>query len=264
MTPPSLSIVVPVYNEERRLPALLETLRRDADAIAARAGLVLGEVLVVDDGSRDGTADVLTSADDLGGRFSVDRFPSNRGKGAAVRAGMLRATGDVALMTDVDLSTPLDELVGLAAKIDAGADVVIASRALRDSEIVVRQPRHRELMGKAFNVIVRTVTRVPWKDTQCGFKLFRLSTSRRIFELQHVDGFAFDMELLVLARRLDLRVAEVPVRWIDNPDTRVGLVTSSTRMALDALGIALRARRPLTAVDTSLLSVNREREPPRT
>jgi dolichyl-phosphate beta-glucosyltransferase len=264
MTPRSLSIVVPVYNEERRLPALLETLRRDADDIAARAGFVLSEVLVVDDGSRDGTADLLTVTDDLGGRLFVDRFPANRGKGAAVRAGMLRVTADIALMTDVDLSTPLDELVGLAAGLDAGADVVIASRALPDSEIVVRQPRHRELMGKAFNVIVRAVTRVPWKDTQCGFKLFRLSTSRRIFELQRVDGFAFDMEVLVLARRLDLRVTEVPVRWIDNPDTRVGLVTSSTRMAFDALRIALRARRPLRAVDTSLLSVNREREPPRT
>ena len=258
MTPRSLSIIVPVYNEERRLPALLDVLQRDGGSIAARAGLVLTEVIVVDDGSVDGTADLLAAANDLGGRFSFERFPANRGKGAAVRTGMLRATGDVALMTDVDLSTPLDELVDLAAELERGADVCIASRALRESEIVVRQPRHRELMGKAFNVIVRALTRVPWKDTQCGFKLFRLSTSRRLFELQQVDGFAFDMELLVLARRLGLRVAEVPVRWIDDPDTRVGLLGSSTRMALDALGIAVRARRPLPAVETASLSVNRE------
>jgi dolichyl-phosphate beta-glucosyltransferase len=264
MTPPSLCIVVPVFNEEHRLPALLEALHREADEIAARAGLVLVEVIAVDDGSTDGTTELLVRADDLGGRFTFERFPENRGKGAAVRAGMLRATADVALMTDVDLSTPLDELVRLAAELGEGADVCIASRALRESEIVVRQPRHRELMGKAFNVIVRALTRVPWKDTQCGFKLFRLSTSRRLFELQRVDGFAFDMELLVLARRLGLQVAEVPVRWIDNPDTRVGLLTSSTRMALDALGIALRARRRLAPIGTAAPDVNPGREPPRT
>ncbi|HUG64305.1 MAG TPA: dolichyl-phosphate beta-glucosyltransferase [Gaiellaceae bacterium] len=264
MTPRSLCIVVPVYNEERRLPVLLRSLHQDADDVAGRAGLVLAEVIVVDDGSTDGTADLLAAADDLGGRFSFERFPENRGKGAAVRAGMLRATSDVALMTDVDLSTPLEELVGLAAEVERGVDVCIASRALRGSEIVVRQPLHRELMGKAFNVIVRTLTRIPWKDTQCGFKLFRLSSSRRLFELQRVDGFAFDMELLVLARRLDLRVAEVPVRWIDNPDTRVGLVTSSAMMAFDALRIAVGARRPLSVVDTLSPDVNREREPPRT
>lgn len=263
MTPRSLSIVVPVFNEERRLPALLESLRRDADDVAARAGLVVAEVIVVDDGSTDGTAVLLAEADDLDGRLSFERFAENRGKGAAVRAGMLRATSDLALMTDVDLSTPLDELLDLAAELNEGADLCIASRALPESEIVVRQPRYRELMGKAFNVIVRALTRVPWKDTQCGFKLFRLSTSRRLFELQRVEGFAFDMELLVLARRLGLRVAEVPVRWIDNPDTRVGLLTSSATMALDALRIAVRARRPLTEPDTTSPDVNRGRELPR-
>lgn len=264
MTTRSLCIVVPVYNEERRLPVLLEALHRDADDVAGRAGLVLTEVILVDDGSTDGTPDLLAASDDLGGRISFERFPTNRGKGAAVRAGMLRATSDVALMTDVDLSTPLDELVDLAAELERGVDVCIASRALHGSEIVIRQPLHRELMGKAFNVIVRTLTRIPWKDTQCGFKLFRLSTSRRLFELQRVDGFAFDMELLVLARRLGLRVSEVPVRWIDNPDTRVGLVTSSTMMAFDALRIAVRARRPLPALDNVSPDVNRERERPRT
>ena len=264
MTPRTLTIVVPVFNEERRLHALLEALHRDADAVAERAGLELTEVILVDDGSTDGTAALLTAADDLGGRLSVERFPKNRGKGAAVRAGMLRATGEVGLMTDVDLSTPLEELLTLDAEIGNGADVSIASRALRESEIVTRQPKHRELMGKAFNVIVRTLVRVPWKDTQCGFKLFRLSTSRRLFELQSIDGFAFDMELLVLARRLDLHVAEVPVRWIDNPDSRVGIVSSSAAMALDALKIAVRSRRPLPMVETESAGINRERESPHT
>ena len=245
---PTLTIVVPAFNEERRLPALLEALRTDADAIVSAAGLELRQVTVVDDGSSDGTAALLEQFDGLPGRFATVGFERNRGKGAAVRAGMLGADTTFGLMTDVDLSTPLDELANLAAAAHAGADVAIASRALRDSQIVVQQPFHRELMGKTFNVGVRLLTRVPWHDTQCGFKLFRLETTRRLFELQRVDGFAFDLELLVTARRLGLTIAELPVRWIDHPDSHVGLFNSSAGMALDAIRIAYRARRPLPAL----------------
>ena len=242
---PTLCIVVPVFNEQRRLPALLDTLRSAGKETAARAGLQLEQVVVVDDGSSDGTPQILAGGRDLPVRYETVRLDRNRGKGAAVRAGMLRAETSYALMTDVDLSTPLDDLAALAEAARAGADVVIASRALPDSRVLVHQPFHRELMGKAFNVALRLLLRVPWRDTQCGFKLFRLETTRRLFELQRIEGFAFDVELLVLARRLDMNVAEVPVRWIDHPDTRVGLVTSSTRMALDALRVAYWARRPL-------------------
>jgi dolichyl-phosphate beta-glucosyltransferase len=242
--PTTLAIVVPVFNEENRLPRLLAALEAEADRVAAAADAQLEEVLVVDDGSTDRTAAVLAAFAGLSGRLRVLRLPEHRGKGAAVREGMLGARCDLALMTDVDLSTPLDELRSLAAAIGEGADVAIGSRALADSQVVVHQPLYRELMGKGFNVLLRLLAPVPWRDTQCGFKLFRLEPTRRLFEQQRIEGFAFDAELLVNARRLGLEVAEVPVRWLDNPDTRVGLVTSSLRMALDAIRIAYRVRRP--------------------
>lgn len=246
MPPAPLALVVPVFNEERRLPTLLDALARDAERLVAAAGLELAEVIVVDDASTDRTAAILDAADRLDGRLTVCRLPGrNRGKGAAVREGMLAATAPFALMTDVDLSTPLADLAALVAAVDSGADVAIGSRALRDSRVLERQPIHRELMGKAFNVGVRVLTGVPWRDTQCGFKLFRLATTRRLFELQRVDGFAFDLDVLVLARRLGLTVHEVPVRWVNDPDTHVGLVTSSAQMARDAIRIAYWARRPL-------------------
>jgi dolichyl-phosphate beta-glucosyltransferase len=245
MAPTTLTIVVPVFNEERRLPSLLERLATEADTTAANADLALREVILVDDGSTDETPRLLAGFGGMPGRVQVLRFDRNRGKGAAVRAGMLASTSSVALMTDVDLSTPLDELIPLAGAIAAGADIAIASRAHPESQIVVHQPILRELMGKTFNLAVRLLTRVPWKDTQCGFKLFRSDTALQLFELQRVEGFAFDLELLVTAQRLGLEVVELPVRWIDDPDTRVGIVGSSAAMALDAIRIAFRARRPL-------------------
>lgn len=241
----SLSIVVPVFNEERRLPRLLEIVRRDGDEIVAAAGFRLAELIVVDAASTDSTAALLAASDDVGGRLTRLRLEGSRGKGAAVRAGVLAARSPFVLMTDVDLSTPLADLEQLALALGDDGDVAIGSRALAASRVLGRQPAYRELMGKTFNVGVRLLTGLPWRDTQCGFKLFRRATTRRLFELQRVDGFAFDVELLVLARRLGLRVSEVPVRWVNDPDTRVGLMTSSAEMARDALRIAYRARRPL-------------------
>ena len=241
----SVAIVVPIFNEERRLPALVRKLADEADAIASNCGLELRELVLVDDGSTDGTAELLREFARADARVTTLHFERNRGKGAAVKEGMLAASSALALMTDVDLSTPLEDLAVLMPVVEGGADVAIASRAMKESRVLVRQPAHRELMGKAFNVGVRLLTGIPWRDTQCGFKLFRHDTTRRIFELQRIEGFAFDVEALVIARRLGLRVEEVPVRWIDNPDTRVGVVTSSTAMALDLIRIAYRARRPL-------------------
>ena len=245
----SVAIVVPVFNEERRLPALLQKLEQEADMVMAASGLDLRQLILVDDGSTDGTPRLLDRFATTYERVTTLRFDRNRGKGAAVRAGMLAATTSLALMTDVDLSTPLEDIALLAPVLDAGADIAIASRAMRGSQVLVHQPAHRELMGKAFNVGVRLLTGLPWRDTQCGFKLFRHSKTRPVFELQRVEGFAFDVELLVIARRLGLQIDEVPVRWIDHPETRVGVVTSSTAMALDVLRIAYRARRPLPAAD---------------
>jgi hypothetical protein len=155
---------------------------------------------------------------------------------------MLAATGEVALLTDVDLSTPLADLSRLAAVLDDGADIALGSRALPLSEVLRHQPRHRELLGKTFNVLLRALTGLPFRDTQCGFKLFRLDRARTVFERQRIDGFAFDAEVCVLARDLDLDVREVPVRWVNDPGTHVHLVRSSTRMALDLLRVAWLAR----------------------
>jgi glycosyltransferase involved in cell wall biosynthesis len=244
MSLPRVSIVVPVWNEERRLPRALERLAAEADEAAAAAGLELTEVLVVDDGSTDGTPSILEAFDGLEGRFRYLRFGGdNRGKGAAVRDGMLAVDSDFALMSDVDLSTPLDELAKLAGAMNSGVDVAIGSRGLSGSNVLVHQPWYRERAGKTFNLLIRLVTRLPWRDTQCGFKLFRLASARRLFELQQVDGFAFDVELLVIARKLGLQVREVPVRWVNDPDTHVSFVSSSLRMAFDTLRIAYRWRR---------------------
>ena len=239
----ALSIVVPVYNEERRLPALLEQLDAHADETLAPAGLRLLEVIFADDGSVDGTAALLAESKFLPGRLHVLRLSEHRGKGAAVRAGMQAAVGQRVLMTDVDLSTPLDQIGRLSDELDRGVDLAMGSRSLPESDVVVHQPPHRELAGKTFNVLFRLLSGLPWKDTQCGFKLFRIETARELFGMQRIDGFAFDAELCVNAHRLGVRVAEVPVRWVNNTDTRVTLFGSSLQMALDLTRVAWRARR---------------------
>ena len=248
----SVTVVVPVFDEERRLQALLDAVLAPTGPLAT-ASLRLSELIVVDDGSTDGTAALLDERAASDPRLQIIRFPANRGKGAAVRAGVLAAEGELALVTDVDLSTPLEEVALLAAALERGADVAIGSRALPGSRVLVHQPRHRELMGKAFNVMFRLLTRLPWRDTQCGFKLFRLASTRQLFELQRVERFAYDAELCVNAHRLGLRLVEVPVTWRNSPDTRVTLVGSSLGMAFDLLQIAWRARRPF-AEDTGVVA----------
>jgi dolichyl-phosphate beta-glucosyltransferase len=245
VTRATLSVVVPAYNEERRLPALLDRLVDDGDAVVRAAGATLLDVVIVDDGSTDATPTILAAAASRLTFVNVITFGENRGKGAAVRAGVLSANGERILVTDVDLSTPLDDLASLAAAVDGGAEVAIGSRSMEGSQVLVHQPRHRELMGKTFNLLLRMSTGIPWRDTQCGFKLFRADAAKRLFALQRVDGFAFDAELCVNARRIGIGVAEVPVRWLDNGDTRVHLIRSSARMAADLARIAWRARRPL-------------------
>ena len=220
------SIVIPAWNEERRLGP---TLRHVLDWIAQDG--VSTEVIVVDDGSRDATIQI---ARDHG--VTVLPLAFHRGKGAAVRAGMWAATGERVLFCDADLSTPIEELPRLEAELAAGADVAIASRAAAGARIERRQPVWREGLGRVFNRYMRAVTALDeWQDTQCGFKLFTRPAVVQLFSQSFLDGFAFDVELLLRARAMGLRVAEVPVTWRDDPDSRVGLVRGAPRMAWDVL-----------------------------
>lgn len=232
---PELSIVVPAFNEEARLPA---TLARISAYI--RASNRESEVIVVDDGSRDRTADVARSFRKEIPQLQVLSNEKNRGKGFSVRRGMLEARGRFVLFTDADLSAPIEEADKLLAAL-ADHDMAIGSRALNRSLISVRQSAFREYAGMMFNLIVRTVLRLPFVDTQCGFKAFRREPCRIIFEQQRIERFGFDPELLYLARHHCLRAAEIPVRWGHSPDTKVSMLRDSIQMFLDVFLIRWNA-----------------------
>lgn len=232
---PDLSIVIPAYNEEERLPRALAQLR---DYLAARkTDLETLEILIVDDGSSDGTSRI---AQEWAREWPGIRLVSNgrnRGKGYSVRHGMLEARGRVALFTDADLSSPIEESEKLLTAIRAGNDVAIGSRAIDRSLISVRQSRLRELAGIIFNGFVRLFTGLPFQDTQCGFKAFVTEPSRIVFQQQRIEGFGFDPEILFLAHRHGLRTAEVPVRWAHDPATKVHVIYDSIRMFGDLIYI---------------------------
>ena len=234
MSAPPLSVVIPAFNEARRLPA---TLARVGEHLAAQGRP--HEILVVDDGSSDGTADVARSA---GADVRVLRHEPNRGKGYAVRRGMLAATGARRLMTDADLSTPIEELARLEAELDRGWDVAIGSRAVAGARVEVHQPAYREAMGRVFNVLVQVLLLPGLADTQCGFKLFTAGAADTAFGACRLDGFCFDVEALYVARRRGLRIAEVPVVWRNDAATRVSLGGGGTAF-LDLLRIRIAATR---------------------
>jgi len=236
---PELSIVIPAFNEEKRLPRALERLR---EYFSPRPGGIENvEVLVVDDGSSDSTALI---AEEWARKIPGWRLVSNgenHGKGYSVRHGMLEARGRIALFTDADLSSPIEESEKLLAAIAAGNDFAIGSRAVDRSLIAVRQSRHRELAGIIFNGFVRFFTGLTFYDTQCGFKAFLREPSRGVFEEQRIEGFGFDPEILFLAKRLGLRGVEVPVRWAHDPATKVHVVRDSIRMFGDLIVIRWNA-----------------------
>ena len=237
MTDPAieLSIIIPAFNEEMRLPRALVQLR---DYFAARrTDFRTIEILVVDDGSADATAQIVEKWTREWPCLRLVSNGRNRGKGYSVRHGMLEARGRISLFTDADLSSPIEESEKLLAAIRAGNQVAIGSRAMDRSLIAVRQSRLRELAGMIFNGFVRVFTGLPFQDTQCGFKAFVTEPSRIVFEQQRIEGFGFDPEILFLARRHGLRAAEVPVRWAHDPATKVHVIYDSMRMFGDLIYI---------------------------
>jgi len=226
----SLSVVIPAYNEENRLPP---TLRRVHAYLAERA--YDAEIIVVDDGSRDRTSAVV---EDLRPSLPMVRLRTqakNAGKDAAVLAGVREATRDALLFTDADLSTPVEDLDRLWNAYDRGFDIVIGSRRHPDSEVPIPQPAHRRLMGRVFSGMVQLFCVRGFHDTQCGFKLFRTEAIRRIIPRLRTKGFAFDVEILMRARELGLKIAEVGVRWSDDRASRVHPIRDSSRMLLQLL-----------------------------
>jgi glycosyltransferase involved in cell wall biosynthesis len=233
---PDLSIVIPAYNEEARLPATLERLAEYLPTLGLQT-----EVLIVDDGSRDRTAAVAGSFAGRISRLRVLSNGTNRGKGYSVRHGMLEAKGELVLFTDADLSAPIEESDKLISAMKNGYDVAIGSRAMNRSLISTHESVFREFAGIIFNKIVRVVLWLPFVDTQCGFKAFRRERCRIIFELQRIEGFGFDPELLYLARHYGLRAIEIPVRWGHSPDTKVSMLRDSLKMFIDIFVIRWNA-----------------------
>ncbi len=230
------SLVIPAYNEANRIEACLRSV---GEWRRSRPGGWEWEVLVVDDGSSDATASIAERcAGQVGLPLRLIRHAHNLGKGAAIRTGVLASVGDPVLISDTDLSTPLAEWMKLAERLPSHP-VVIGSRAIDEALVGRRQPAYRRLLGKAGNVLVRMLALPGIRDTQCGFKLFRGDVAREIFRDARIDGFAFDMEILYLARQRGYAIAEVPVRWFNSPESKVSVL----RHALPTLWDLLRLRR---------------------
>ena len=235
------SLIIPAFNEEARIGVTLRTVLAYFDAQAYAA-----EVIVVDDGSADRTREVIASLAWPGATpLRCIQFERNRGKGAAVKAGMAGAHGAYRIFYDADGSTPIEEVEKLWPAFEAGADVVIGSRSLPGSEVAVRQKWYRERMGKVFNFLLRMVGLTEFPDTQCGFKAFSAAACAVIFPRQTIGRYSFDVELLAIARAHGLRIDQVPIRWLNEPKSRVDPLRDSTRMFFDMLvvrGRLLRGR----------------------
>ncbi|HEV8611765.1 MAG TPA: dolichyl-phosphate beta-glucosyltransferase [Thermoanaerobaculia bacterium] len=228
------SLVVPAYDESDRIERAVAEIAAWRDT---RPGGWDWEVIVVDDGSSDGTSDLARrAAKDAGLPLEILRHERNRGKGAAIRTGVLASAGDPVLVSDTDLSTPLAEWVKLAERLPTHP-LAIGSRAVDEALVRRRQPFYRQFMGKSFNAFVRLLAVRGIGDTQCGFKLFRGDVARELFSLARIDRFAYDVEILYLARQRGLPIAEVPVLWFNSPESKVAMVKDSLRMLRDLLRI---------------------------
>jgi dolichyl-phosphate beta-glucosyltransferase len=233
-----LSIVIPCYNEQDRLPATVDAIKR----YMAHRGLEY-ELILSDDGSSDATPDAIARVMDGASSVRSVRLPQNRGKGRALAEGVAVSSGDRVLLTDADLSTPIEELPKLEARLDAGAGVAIASRSIKGSRIVISQPVYRVLMGKTFNLIVQAMLLPGVWDTQCGFKLFRGDLARAVFADLKTDGFGYDPEALYLAKKRGERIDEVGVVWRHSAPTKVAALRSSLDMFKDVIRTRFRRTR---------------------
>jgi dolichyl-phosphate beta-glucosyltransferase len=232
MTSPQYSIVVPAYNESARLPHSLDRL---LDHCAHNHWDA--EIVVVNDGSRDNTAQIVG---DYAARHPAVRLvenPGNRGKGYSVRNGMMNAKGQVLLFTDADLSSPIEEAAKLFAALEQGADVAIGSRWKRSETQTERQPLYRQLFGRLFNLLLRLILGLPFNDTQCGFKAFRRQAADAIFPRQRIERWGFDPEVLFLARKFGFRVEEVPVAWAHDHLSKINPLVDGLKMFAEMLQI---------------------------
>ncbi|MCD9623328.1 glycosyltransferase [Rhabdothermincola salaria] len=240
-----LSVVIPAFDEESRIGASVAEVRRALDVVAAYGGL---EVVVVDDGSNDDTSGAAERA----GADVVVRHDVNQGKGAAVRTGVLAASGRTVVFTDADLAYSPDQIPGLVALVEEGWDVVVGSRRHTDTTTLVRARRLREIGGRAINLLTRAVLLGQYRDTQCGLKAFRSDAARLIFSRSRVDGFAFDVELFHLIERYHLSLAEVPVAVANSSRSSVHVVRDALRLVRDLFLVrqwATEGRYDLTADD---------------
>lgn len=231
-----LSVVIPAYNEAMRIGA---TLRKIDEYLGKKDYRY--EIIVVDDGSGDSTRRLVGETARQIPHIKLLENGVNRGKGYSVRAGVLSSQGEIILFSDADLSTPIREIDKLIAWIGNGYDIAIGSRALPESEILMKQPRHRQCMGKVFNRLAQLLTVSGIKDTQCGFKLFKKEAAGFLFEKQTIAGFGFDVEILFMASKSGYKIKEVPVQWIDSPCSRVDILKDSFTMFFDLLMIRINA-----------------------
>lgn len=236
MTSPTYSIIIPAYNEGARLGATLDRVL----AYVADKGWD-AEILAVNDGSRDSTADLIRTYAGKNPRLHLLENPGNRGKGYSVRNGMLHAQGEVLLFSDADLSSPIEEAEKLFAALAGGADIAIGSRWLRSDLQTQRQPLYRQLFGRIFNLLLRIILGLNFKDTQCGFKAFNRKAANTIFPLQKIERWGFDPELLYLGRRFRFKIVEVPVAWAHSEGTRISPLRDGIRMFLEMLRIRWNA-----------------------
>ena len=213
----AVSVIIPALNETRRLPPYLTAIQSHCQSQFADRY----EVVVVDDGSTDGLPDVLQELSQDMPQLKVISHGQNRGKGAAVRTGMLAGLGDLLLFADADGATPIEEETRLRSAIEAGADLAVGSRLVEASNVRRRRTKGRAMIGRGFASLVRWFLNIPVRDTQCGFKMIRREPARELFTVMREEGFLFDLELLILARRLGYRIVEVPVNWSDQPESRM-------------------------------------------